>query len=60
MLYFYKIPEMFIINNNLDYILNIFKVIVLILKGFYNYKNFLIMNIIIIFNLDKFPELKYY
>jgi len=48
------------ISNNLDYISNTFKIIILILKGFYNYKKFLIINIIIIFNPNKFPELKYY
>ena len=59
-LYFHKVLEIFIVNNNLDYIPGTFKVIILILKGFYNHEKFPIISIIIIFNSDKFPELKYY
>ena len=56
--YFYKVPEIFIISNNLDYIPGTFKVIVLILKGFYNCKKFPIISTIITLNPGKLPGLK--
>ena len=46
------------VSNNLDCIPGTFKVMALILEGFHNYKKFPIINTIITFNPDKFPEPK--
>ena len=55
-----SILKVLIINNNLNYIFNTFKIIIIILKSFYNYKKFFIISIIITFNFNKFLRLKYY